>query len=188
MVNEKPSLQRVDELVKEQRYEEALKEVWKVLVNEPDNVEALFYSGGCYFRLGDYRNARLHWERLITAKPDHEKALAMLAKIASVEASTVPSKPAAQIPPQTSPTQPNQASTVETPAVADGDENPKPNVQPAHKSQNLKYCPQCGQETSFSVVPPPAWLTTVLGQHGHKTWKMKWRCQTCGHIKEGGIG
>jgi tetratricopeptide (TPR) repeat protein len=186
--NEKPSLQTVNDLVKEGRFEEALKEVWKVLVNEPENTEALFYSGGCYFRLGDYKNARLHWERLLYVKPDHEKARAMLAKIDSVEASASTSKPIAKETPKPA------APKVERPSLEEESNGPpteaesKQPGQPSHKSANLKYCPQCGKETLFSVVPPPAWLTTVLGQHGHKTWKMKWRCQTCGHIKEGGIG
>ena len=189
MENDKSSLQKVNDLVKEGRYEEGLKEVWKVLVSEPENVEALFYSGGCYFRLGDYKNARLHWERLLSAKPDHQTARAMLAKIDAVEASTssaarpivdLTSFPAARKDATTGPSKETKDTLLEGESIPSG--------QPAHKASNLKYCPQCGKETTFSVVPPPAWLTTVLGQHGHKTWKMKWRCQVCGHIKEGGIG
>jgi len=184
---EKPSLEKVNNLVKEGRYEEALKEVWKVLVNEPENVEALYYSGGCYFRLGDYKNARLHWERLISAKPDHEMARAMLGKIEKVEASTIPAKPIVDVGSLHLPDKPTESAPGKE-KREDPARGTDPGTQPQHKSGNLKYCPQCGKETAFSVVPPPAWLTTVLGQHGHKTWKMKWRCHACGHIKEGGIG
>ena len=55
-------------------YEEALVEFGKSLKMNPDNVNAMYFTGRSYHRLGDTEQAKVWYNRLIEDYPDSKRA------------------------------------------------------------------------------------------------------------------
>lgn len=69
---------------------------------EPSNLDIFFMVGACYFKKGNFDEARNIWEHILMAQPNHPKAMAWLAQIPTVDAfgSITPAQPASKAPTQ----------------------------------------------------------------------------------------
>ena len=65
---------KADQLVREQRYDEALAHYERVIEREPGHREALRYAGWCLWKLARHDEARSRWRQLLEAYPDDQAA------------------------------------------------------------------------------------------------------------------
>ena len=65
------------------RYDDALSAFQEHLRQNPNDAQAFFYAGSCFYKMGILSEARQSWERTIQIDPQHAAAKKWLAQIAA---------------------------------------------------------------------------------------------------------
>ncbi len=80
------------------QFDEARSIFEAILLENPDNTEALFLKGACFYKQGNHVGASESWYQVLSIDPNHAKARGMLAKIPGTVADKPDSTPSAEAP------------------------------------------------------------------------------------------